>query len=175
MFNVKKSQVIIYSCSAKKPPNPNITINGENVDVVKSVILLCHLMTNEIYDFNLSKCIGDFNRQCNMFLADFKYVNSHIRNVLFQKYCTSFYGTQMAPLFDKCINHLYKAWYITICRVWCNMLTLIAGVTDPEFWFAKRSINFHNIALNSSSQNVKLISNMDISELKYGWKYKVIN
>ncbi len=57
-------------------------------------------MTNNIYDFNLSKCIGDFNRQCNMFLADFKYVNSHIRNVLFQRYCTNFYGTQIVPLFD---------------------------------------------------------------------------
>ncbi len=40
------------------------------------------------------------------------------------------------------------------------MLPLIAGVMDPELWFAKRRINFLNMALNSSSQNVKLISNM---------------
>ncbi len=33
MFNAKKSQVIICSCSAKKPPNPNITVNGKIVDV----------------------------------------------------------------------------------------------------------------------------------------------
>ncbi len=31
---------------------------------------------------------------------------------------------------------------------------------DPEFWFAKRSINFLNMALNYTSQNVKWISNM---------------
>ncbi len=42
----------------------------------------------------------------------------------------------------------------------CNMLPLIAGLMDPEFWFAKRSINFLNMALNSSSQIVKWISNM---------------
>ncbi len=54
------SQAIIYSCSAKKPPNPNITVNSKNVDVVQSVIHLGHLMPNNIYDFNLSKCIGDF-------------------------------------------------------------------------------------------------------------------
>ncbi len=41
-----------------------------------------------------------------------------------------------------------------------HMLPLIAEVMDPEFWFATRSINFLNIALNSSSQNVKSISNM---------------
>ncbi len=40
------------------------------------------------------------------------------------------------------------------------MLPLIAVVMDLEFWFAKRSINFLNIALNSSSQNIKWISNM---------------
>ncbi len=60
MVKAKKSQVIIYSCSAKKLPNPNITINGKNVDLVQSIIHLGHLMTNNIYDFNLSKCIGDF-------------------------------------------------------------------------------------------------------------------
>ncbi len=71
MFNAKKSQVIICSCSAKKPPNPKITVNSKIVDVAQSVIHLDHLMTNNIYDFNLFKCIRDFNRQCNMFLADF--------------------------------------------------------------------------------------------------------
>ncbi len=40
------------------------------------------------------------------------------------------------------------------------MLLLIAGVMDPEFWFAKRSLNFLNMALNSSSQNIKWICNM---------------
>ncbi len=79
---------------------------------------------------------------------------------------------------------LYKAWRIAICRVWCipwqthsNMLPLIAGVMDPEFWFAKRSINFLNMALNSSSENVKWISNIGTFQniFNYGWKYKVIN
>ncbi len=32
---------------------------------------------------------------------------------------------------------------------------------DPEFWFAKRSILFLNMALNSSSENVKWINNME--------------
>ncbi len=31
---------------------------------------------------------------------------------------------------------------------------------DTEFWFVKRNINFLNMALNSSSQNLKSISNM---------------
>lgn len=167
MFNAKKSQLIVYSCSAKQMVDPIILVNGKKVDVCHNVVHLGHLMSNNIYKFNVSKCIGDFNRQCNMFLADFKNANSYIRNVLFQKYCTSFYGTQLLPLFDNSILDLYKAWRIAMRRVWrlpwqthCNMLPLIAGVMDPELWFAKRAINFLNMAVKSSSQNVNFISNM---------------
>ncbi len=159
-----KQQSIVV---VQKPPNPNIIVNHKNVYVVQSVIHLRHLMTNNTYDFNLFKYIGDFNRQCNMFLADFKYLYSHIRNVLFQRYYTSFYGRQIVPLFHKCINELYEAWRIAIRRVWripwqthCKLFSLIAGIMDPEFWFAKRSINFRNMTFNSSSQNVKSIRNI---------------
>ena len=67
---------------------------------IDTVVHLGHVLTENVYEFNISKCIEDFNRQCNMFLADFKHVNSQVRNNLFQKYCTSFYGTQILPLFD---------------------------------------------------------------------------
>ena len=48
----------------------------------------------------IAKCISDFNRQCNMFFAEFKYGNSSIRNYLFHRYCNNFYGVQMLPIFD---------------------------------------------------------------------------
>ncbi len=82
------------------------------------------------------------------FLFDFKYYSSHIRNVLFQRYCTSFYGTQMLPHFDTNIQDVYTAWRIAICRVWrlpwrthTNMLAHIAGVMETELWFAKICIS----------------------------------
>ncbi len=40
------------------------------------------------------------------------------------------------------------------------MLPLIAEVMDPKFWFAKRSINFLNMAHNFYCQNVQQIRNM---------------
>ncbi len=56
--------------------------------------------------------------------------------------------------------------YIAVLKLFthCNMIPLIAGVMDPEFWFAKRSINFR--------KNVKLISNMERFG-KYG-KYSIM-
>ena len=60
--------------------------------------------------------LGDFNKQCNMIFADFKNANSNIRNVLFHKYCTAFYGIQILPLFDKCMNFVFIAWRRAIRR-----------------------------------------------------------
>ena len=166
-FNAKKSQVIIYKAQNTRPPDPCIIINGARVNCFDKVIHLGHLLTENVYQFNMSKCIDDFNHQCNMFLADFKYCSSHIRNVLFQTYCTSFYGSQMLPHFDVNIQDVYTACRTDIRRVWhipwtthCNMLAHVAGVMDPELWFAKRCMKFIKIALMSGNHTVKTISNM---------------
>ena len=46
-----------------------------------------------------------FKIKCNMFLFNFKYANSHIRNILFHKYCSSFYGSQLYPLFSAILGY----------------------------------------------------------------------
>ncbi len=76
-----------------------------------------HLLTENIHEFNVSKCIDDFNRQCNMFFADFKHCSCHIRNILFQQYRTNFYGSQLLPFFDVKIQELYITWRVTVRRV----------------------------------------------------------
>ncbi len=73
LFNSKKSQVIIYKAYNVKPPDPCVTFNDARVKCVDKVIHLGHLLTENVYEFNISKCIYDFNRQCNIFLADFKF------------------------------------------------------------------------------------------------------
>ncbi len=87
---------------------------------------LGYLLTENVYEFN--------NRQCKIFLAYFKYCSSNIRNVLFQIYCTSFYGTQMLPHFDTNRQDVYTARSIAIRRVWRlpwithnSMLAHVAG------------------------------------------------
>ncbi len=86
MFNAKKSHLIIYKCTQRKPPDPNIYINNVKVPLVNEVIHLGHYLSEDIFKFNASKCVADFNRQCNMYFAHFKYANFNIRNVLFHKY-----------------------------------------------------------------------------------------
>ncbi len=76
MFNAKKSLLIIYKCTRRKPPDPNIYINNVKVPCVNVVIHLVHNLSEDIFKFNESKCVADFNCQCNMYFANFKYANS---------------------------------------------------------------------------------------------------
>ena len=163
MFSLMQKRVMLSFLKwTTKPPDPCVIISGCKVKCLDTVVHLGHVLTDNVYEFNISKCIEDFNQQCNMFLADFKHVNSQVRNNLFQKYCTSFYGTQILPLFDVNIQSLYTAWRIAIRRVWRipwtthnNMLAHIAGVMDPEYWFAKRCIRFIKMAYTSNNNTVR--------------------
>ena len=158
LFNGKKSLIIIYRTAKTRPPDPIIIINGAQIKCVNSVIHLGHLLSDNIYNFDISKCISDFNCQSNMFMADFKYTSSEIRNVLFHKYCTSFYGFQILPLFDNILNGLYRAWRVSIRRVWripwqthYDMLPHLTDVMDPELWLSKRFIKFIEMAMKSDN------------------------
>ncbi len=99
MFNAKKSLLIIYKCTQGKLPDLKIYINNVKVPCVNEVIHLGHNLSEDIFKFNMSKYVADFNRQWNMYFANFKYANSNIRNMLFHKHCTVFYGSQVQPMF----------------------------------------------------------------------------
>ncbi len=143
----KKTLLMIYKCTKNCPPDPALIINDVQVPRVYEVIHLGHKLSDGIYKFSYTKCVEDFNRQSNIFLANFKHANSNIRNVVFQNYCTSFYDSQILPLFGNCMEDIYTAWRIAMRRVWRvpwrthnNMLPHLDGMIDPELWFAKRCI-----------------------------------
>ncbi len=69
-LNAKKGQVNIYKADNVKPADPSVV---NPVICFNNVIHLGHLLTENVYEFNVSKCIDDFNRQCNMFFADCKH------------------------------------------------------------------------------------------------------
>ncbi len=81
---------MIYKCKTNCTSDSAIIINDVQVPRVHEVIHLGHKFSENIFKFSSTKCIEDFNRPSNIFLANFKHANSNIRNALFQNYCTSF-------------------------------------------------------------------------------------
>ena len=168
-FNCAKSQLIGFTCSSNDVLDPCVELNGQKIAMVDEVTHLGHRLSKKIYDFNVhaNKCVADFNRQCNIFLANFKYANSYIKNTLFHKYCSSFYGSQLCPLFGSSFDKMCTQWRIAIRRVWkipwqthCRLLPHIAGVLPPELWFAKRLVSFVLNGLNSSNTLVAYMFGM---------------
>ena len=164
LFNGKKSQLLIFKCTQTAPLDPGLHVCGSRVPRVNKTIHLGHMITDEIYKFDSSKYVGDFNKQCNMFFSDFGLANSFTRNTLFQNYCTSFYGVQIHPLFDSSIKDISVAWRKAVRKCWrlpyqthCNVLPHIAGVMDPEMVIAKRAIKFLLNALESKNQTVHTV------------------
>ncbi len=111
--------------------------------------------------FNTSKCVADFNHRCNMYFANFKYAKSNIRNVLFHKYCTAFYGSHVLLMFNSCTEQIYIAWKVAICRMWkvpwttyCKLLPHLANCLDIELWKVYMIIN---MAVNSLLLKLSLI------------------
>ncbi len=76
---------------------------------MSEVLHLGQCLNQDIYKFSASKCVDDFNWQCNMSFANFKYANSYARNVLFHKYFTAFSGSQILPLFNNFMDDVYIA------------------------------------------------------------------
>ncbi len=104
-----------------------------------------------------------------MYLANFKYAHSNIRNVLFHKYCTAFYGNQVLHMFNSCMEEIYIACRVAIGRVWrvpwtihCKLLPHIATLMDIELCFSRRCMRFIKMVMNSSNIVVKSITNMGI-------------
>ncbi len=64
--------LIIYKCTRSRPPNPGIKINNARIPKVDGVIHRGHQLNEDIYKFDASKCVSEFNRQCNIFLLNSK-------------------------------------------------------------------------------------------------------
>ena len=146
---------------------PEIKINGELINVVNSTKHLGHILNDNIFNCDSSKCIRDFNIQCNSFLADFKNSTSFMRNYLFFKSCSSFYGSSFLPIYNNTMDDVYKAWRMAVRKVWrvpwtthCDLLPHLAGVMPPQLRFAKNAISFLKLLIKSNNNVVKTVTGM---------------
>ena len=51
-----------------------------------------------------------YNRKANAVLSDFKHISGGLRVQIVQSYCSSFYGSLLWDLSNKCIDRLSITW-----------------------------------------------------------------
>ena len=169
IFN-DKSQLIVFKSRNENVPSPDIYINGTKLKTVNSINHLGHILHDDIFYNDASKCVKDFYGQFNSFMSDFKFLGSNMRNYLFFKYCTAFYGSQFLPMYDMNImNELTVAWRLAVKKVWripwtthSRILPILADSMPPNLIFEKRAIRFCNQLIKSKNKTVKTITGMAI-------------
>lgn len=96
LYNVNKTEYIVFQPKGKKFTIPGISLNGEPVKRVSSVCYLGHIICDDLSDG------ADIDRQCrnlcvraNMLNRRFSKCSQHIRNYLFNTYCANFYASAL--------------------------------------------------------------------------------
>ena len=94
LFN-DKSQLIIFKARNEYVPVPDIFINGIKLKAVNCIDHLGHIIHDNIFVNDGTKCVRDFYIQFNAFMGDFRYLGSCLRNIYFLNIVHHF----MAPNF----------------------------------------------------------------------------
>ena len=169
-FNGSKSKLMIFGNT--RHYKPKVMVEGEEVSIVDEMIYLGHCINSKKSDASVKYIIKDFNCKVNSFLGDFGMMSSKLKNFLFDKYCTSFYGSNLCRLFDDNImNDLYVNWRKAIRRIWglpsnahCRLLYHISGLMPPEILLQTRFCKFLWNGLNSNNQIVNFMFNLSLTE-----------
>ena len=109
-FNPSKSKCITFS-QKKEIGSPELYMNDVKLDNVQLVKHLGHILTSDLFDDkDIMHQTSMYNRKANAVLSDFKHISGDLRVKIVQSYCSSFYGSQLWDLSNKCIDRLSISW-----------------------------------------------------------------
>ena len=134
--------------------------------VCDNVMHLGNFISNNISD-SVDYGISKFNTSFNYFMSYFGNCQSSVRNKLFIQYCTSFYGSQIWPIFK---NDLMKKisvnWRNALRRIWnipsnthCDILPLIASQSPIDIHLKCRFLKFYRSLIISDNVLIRYLSN----------------
>ena len=164
LFNGNKSKLLVFGSITNI--QPCIYVNGVQVPVCGNAMHLGNFVSNNISDC-VDYGIGKFNSSFNYFMSSFGKCQSSVKNKLFIQYCTSFYGSQIWPLYKNdlmkkiCVN-----WRNALRRIWsvpsnthCDILPLLASQSPIDIQLKCRFLNFYRTLINSDNALIRYLSN----------------
>ena len=109
-FNPSKSKCITFS-QKKNIGSPELYMNDVKLDNVQLVTHLGHIFTSDLSDDkDIMHQTSMYNRKANAVLSYFKHTTGDLRVKIVLSYCSSFYGSQLWDLSNKCIDRLSISW-----------------------------------------------------------------
>ena len=165
IFNGNKSQLFVSG-----PVMENLSkfyVNDIEVPVCNKALHLGNLISNNMHD-TIDYGITKFNSSYNYFMSSFGKCQSSVKNKLFVQYCTSFYGSQIWPIYKKdVINKISIRWRMALRRIWnlpynthCDILPLISSQAPIEIQLKCRFVKFYRSLLESENNLIRYMSKL---------------
>ena len=106
-------------------------MNDVKLDNLQLVKQLGHIITSNLTDGkDIMHQTSMYNRKANAVLSYSKHISGDLRVKIIQSYCSSFYGSQLWDLSNKCIDRLSKSWRKSIRKA-LNVPAIIHSVYLP--------------------------------------------
>ena len=165
IFNGKKSKLLVFGTGMEY--QSKFYVNEIEVPVCNTALHLGNLISSNVHD-TIDHGIANFNASYNYFMASFGKCQSLVKNKLFIQYCTSFYGSQIWPVYKKdIIKKISIRWRMALRRIWnlpnnthCDLLPLISSQVPIEIQLKCRFLKFYRSMLESENSLIRYMSRL---------------
>ena len=181
-FNGKKSKILYFSKDKDCQPI-RIAVNGDSVEQVCNVNYLGHSICIDRNDSLVECIVRDFNVKVNSVIANFSGISSIVKHSLYEKYCTSLYGSNFLDFGNEvAIGTLCRQWRKAMRRIMClpgkahsRLLPHIVNTPPINVILMQRFIKFFQSGLKSRNCTVKhIFENAVGSKSRLGRNFKYI-
>ena len=163
LFNGSKSNLLVFG--SVTDIRPIIKVNDILVPVCDIAVHLGNIISKNVSDV-IEAGISKFNTSFNYFMATYGKCQSSVKNKLFVQYCTSFYGSQIWPLYHKDgMRKVCVAWRKALRRIWklpgnthCDILPLLSSQNPIDIQLKCRFVKFYKSLVISENNLIRYLS-----------------
>ena len=160
IFNGNKSKLLVFGTVSEYVSK--CYVNEIEVPLCNTALHLGNLISNNVHDI-IDYGITKFNSSFNYFMSSFGKCHSSVKNKLFIQYCTSFYGSQIWPIYKKDINNKISIrWRMALRKIWnvpynthCDILPLLSSQVPIDIQLKCRFLKLYRSLLESDNKLIR--------------------
>ena len=168
-----KTKCIVFSKKKTTEILP-IKLNGDNLPWVDEIKYLGNVLEcNNSMKRDMQIKRGKFIGKVNALLQELHFCTPETLMKMINIYCTSFYGSGLWNLTSPECERLFKAWNVTIRKVWGlpntthrYLIEPISAVMHPKVMLARRYTSFVSSLLSSPKFAVRLMAHSSCNDLR---------
>ena len=141
--------------------------------------ILCHFHGSKIF-FIIKR--GKFIGKINTLSQEFYFTTPEVKVTLFEKYCLSFYGSNLWDLFSKEVDKIYKSWNVSIRiahevprNTHCYFIEPLSQCHHVKTLLCSRFVKFHQTLIDCSKPSVRILAQLSKNDTNTVYGSNLLN